>query len=64
MVSNPKVGDVVRVHYKKQAAPHMPHHGRTGVVRIASSGRPRNHGVDIDGRIIAIPAGNLMKGGA
>ena len=39
----------------------MPYQGRTGVVRILARGRgPRNVGVDIEGRIIVVPRGNLV----
>ena len=59
MISNPRVGQSVQVHYAAKSAPHMPYHGRIGTVRIACKGKPRNHGVEIDGRVIAFPCGNL-----
>lgn len=63
MMLNPRIGQRVRVHYRKSWATFMPWHGRTGIVRIACrKGRPRNHGVEIDGQMIVIPCGNLVKG--
>ena len=32
---------------------------RQAVVAIPSRGRPRNHGVKVDGRIVVVPCGNL-----
>ena len=61
MIFHPRIGQRVRVHYAKRAAAVMPHHGRIGVVRIVTNGPgPRNVGVEIDGRIVVIPRGNLM----
>lgn len=61
MIFHPKPGERVRVHYAKAAADRMPFHGRTGVVRIVAKGPgPRNVGVEIDGRIVVIPRGNLV----
>lgn len=66
MMANPRVGQLVRVHYRKRFAAAMPWHGAVGVVEIVSRGPgPRNHGVRINGRLTAIPCGNLFKiGGA
>jgi hypothetical protein len=61
MIFHPRVGQRVRIHYARAKAPLMPHHGRTGVVRLAPRGRgPRNVGVDVGGRIVAVPRGNLI----
>ena len=61
MISNPRIGERVQIWYAAKARPHMPHHGKIGIVRIASRGKPRNHGIEIEGQIIAIPCGNLRK---
>ena len=46
----------------RPASEFMPLHGRFGIVRIvARGGGPRNHGVEIDGEIVAVPCGNLRK---
>ena len=59
MVSAPKPGQRVRLRYAAKRA-HLFHlHGKTGVVRIVGKGRPRNHGVEIGGVIVVVPAGNL-----
>ncbi len=62
MMLNPRIGQRVRVHYRKSWSRVMPLHGRTGIVRVVCrKGRPRNHGVEIDGRMIVIPCGNLVR---
>lgn len=62
MIVNPKIGQAVRIHYRKDRAAFMPLHGRVGVVTNRSKGPgPRNHEVEIAGTRYAIPCGNLMK---
>jgi hypothetical protein len=61
MMANPKVGQTVQAWYKKSLSDYMPYHGKFGRVVIASKGKPRNHGVEIDGQMIVIPCGNLRK---
>lgn len=62
MLVHPKPGQVVQVWYRKQVAAWMPWHGRLGVVRIVAKGPgPRNHGIEIDGRLIVVPCGNIRK---
>jgi ribosomal protein L21E len=63
MLSSAREGDTVRVHYRPSVARFMALHGKTGRVVVASRGRPRNHGVEIDGVLYVIPAGNLCKEG-
>ena len=61
MIFHPHIRQRVRVHYTKRMAAVMPHHGRTGVVRIVSRGPgPRNVGVEIDRRVVVVPRGNLV----
>ena len=60
MIFHPRIGQHVRLHYAKGAAAAMPYHGRMGVVRVVSLGPgPRNVGVEIDGRLVVVPRGNL-----
>lgn len=61
MMLNPRIGQMVRVHYGKRWKGTMPLQGRVGTVEIRCTGRPRNHGVRIDGTLYAIPCGNLVK---
>lgn len=61
MMVNPRIGQLVRVRYAAHYRDQMPYHDRVGIVRIRARGRPRNHGIEIDGRLIAIPCGNLMR---
>ncbi len=61
MISSPKVGQRVQVWYRKERAPHMPWHGRIGIVEISSRGKPRNHLINIDGTTVVVPCGNLRK---
>jgi hypothetical protein len=60
VIANPKPGQVVRIHYAARALP-MPYHGKIGTVEIVSKGKPRNHGIRIDGELVVIPCGNLQK---
>ena len=61
MIFQPRPGQRVRVHYNRHLAPMMPYHGQEGVVRIISrGGSPRNVGVEIAGRMIVVPRGNLV----
>ncbi len=61
MISHPKPGQRVRIHYNARLAQFMPHHGQEGTVLFKAGGRRcRNHAVWIDrGPVVAIPAGNL-----
>jgi hypothetical protein len=61
VIFTPKIGQVVRVHYAAKAAPHIPYHGKIGTVEVVCKGRPRNHGIRIDGELVVIPCGNLQK---
>ena len=61
MIFHPRIGQRVRLHYAKHAASIMPHHGKVGVVRLVGSGPgPRNVGVEVDGRTVVVPRGNLV----
>lgn len=59
MIASPHIGQIVQCWYAAKARAARPLHGKTGVVEIASRGRPRNHGVRIDGRLYVVPCGNL-----
>lgn len=64
MLSNPKLGQKVRLHYAKNKCDQMPCHGLIGTVRIVSrpGTRPRNHGIDIPGiGVISVPCGNIRR---
>lgn len=61
MLANPKIGTKVLIRYKKSLADWMPLHNKTGIVAIASKGKPRNHGVMVDGVLWVVPCGNLNK---
>lgn len=64
MLSNPVVGQPAQVWYNKRLAPEMPLHGKVGSIRIVCKARRcRNHGVEIDGKIYAVPCGNLRPPG-
>ena len=46
--------------YAKRYAHTMPLHGKIGTVKIANRrGKPRNHGIEIDGVLWVVPCGNL-----
>jgi len=59
MILNPIIGKQYQVWYRKEVAPEMPLHGKTGIAVIASRGKPRNHGIEIDGVMYVVPCGNL-----
>jgi hypothetical protein len=62
MLSAPKIGDCAQVWYgSKWRRVCGQLHGRIGVVRVVSKGSPRNHGVEIEGRLIVVPRGHLRK---
>lgn len=60
MICNPRIGQPVRIRYGKmfRAAPLQ---DALGTVAIRSRGKPRNHGVMIDGTLHVIPCGNLQS---
>lgn len=61
MVSNPRVGDAVTIRYKKSLKSWFPLEGKTGTIAIVCKARRcRNHGVMVDGRLYAVPCGNLF----
>lgn len=59
MIASPRIGQVVQCWYAAKVRAARPLHARVAVVEIVSRGRPRNHGVRIDGRLYAVPCGNL-----
>lgn len=60
MISHPKIGQCVRVHYKKSVARIAPYQDRVGYIQEVSRGPgPRNVCVDVDGALVMIPRGNL-----
>lgn len=61
MIFGPRPNDRVQLHYAKRFAHLWPLHGKIGVVRIVGNGKPRNHGVEIDGKIVVVPVGNLRR---
>ena len=61
MLTNPPLGFTAQVWYRKRMREFMPYHGRTGKITIVGRGKPRNHGIEIDGKTIVVPAGNLRK---
>lgn len=64
MIASPRIGQQVQVWYRAGVREKMPHHGRVGIIRVVCHGRPRNHGIELDGVVVPIPCGNLRKPGA
>lgn len=61
MVSRPKRGQRVIVRYKKSLKAWFPLEGQIGTVEIVClAQRCRNHGILIQGKLYAIPCGNLF----
>lgn len=63
MLVNPRVGQEVKIWYGKKTRDMMPLQGKTGVIEIVSRGKPRNHGVRVDGLLYVVPCGNINKTG-
>jgi hypothetical protein len=63
MIASPTIGQLVQVWYRDGMRDVMPHHGRVGPVTVVGRGKPRNHGVKIDGQTVIVPCGNLRKPG-
>lgn len=61
MMLNPRKGQRVQCWYNKKFCHLYELHGKIGTVVIPSRGKPRNHGVMIDGRFHVVPCGNLNK---
>ena len=70
MIAKPARGQRVQVWYATKPkrrggvapAEVMSLHGRIGIVRIVGRGPgPRNHGVEVGGRVYGVPCGNLRK---
>lgn len=60
MLSNPKIGQRVVLHYREQLRGVVLWHGKRGVVIERGTGKPRNHLVQLtDGTRLVVPAGNL-----
>jgi hypothetical protein len=61
MLFNPAKGQRVRLHYRESARRWFPLHGKIGTVKIVGKGKPRNHGVEVEGVMYVVPSGNLQK---
>lgn len=62
MIIHPRPGSHVQIWYRREVAPHMPLHGRVVIVGAASRGPgPRNHAIEVEGRVYSVPAGNLRR---
>jgi hypothetical protein len=62
MIFHPKPGERVRLHYRRQDVPWRPWHGRVGVVaRVGRGPGPINVGVLIDGVLVVVPRGNIVR---
>ena len=61
MLANPRRGQRVRIHYAPRHGVHMPLQDRVGTVVVVGRGKPRNHGVMVDGELYCVPCGNVVK---
>lgn len=64
MLVNPCINQAVEIRYN----PKIRHselgstlHGKIGRVVVIGRGKPRNHGIDIEGVMYVIPCGNINK---
>jgi hypothetical protein len=61
MIVHPKIGQAVRLRYRKLRRV-APYHDRTGTVMARSKGPgPRNHLVNIGGDLVIVPCGHLKR---
>ena len=62
MIFGPRLGELVRLHYRASVARIAPHHGREGlIVAIGKAPGPCNIGVDIGDCCVVAPRGNVMR---
>lgn len=62
MMTNPRIGQWVRIRYGKKYIVKPRLHDRVGrIVCRARGPGPRNHGVLIDGRVYVVPCGHLQN---
>lgn len=61
MLANPRRGQIVKIWYGKKTRDQMTLHGKLGFVEIISTGKPKNHGVRVNGTLHVIPCGNINK---
>lgn len=61
MIASPRINARVQCWYAERWRKVAPLHGKVGVVVISSRGKPRNHLLEIDGRLYVVPCGNLRK---
>jgi len=61
MISSPRPEQRVRVHHAASYAPRMPWYDREALMVISGRGKPRNHLVSINGRMVVVPCGNLVE---
>ena len=61
MIVNPRVGQIVQCWYAAKHAHRWPYHGKLGLVLIAGRSKPRNHLIDIDGKKVVVPCGNIRS---
>lgn len=59
MISTPRQGLRVQIWYRKRLRAVMAYHSAIGTVVVVGRGRPRSHGIDVGGRFVVVPAGNL-----
>lgn len=71
MIYQPRIGQRVRIHYRKgppgkgksPVCDGMPYHGRHGTILCSwrkNCGAIRNVGLDVDGQKVVVPTGNLV----
>lgn len=62
MMTAPRIGQRVQIHYRASMRDEAPHHGECGNVTVCGRKKPRNHRVRLDSGIeVVVPYGNLKK---
>lgn len=59
MMASPRPGTLVRLTYRKALHGVAPWQGKTGTVVVSGRGKPRNHPVEVEGRLVVVPCGHL-----
>lgn len=61
MICNPRIGQTVQLWYADKWRPWVTIHGLIGTVVKRSNGKPRNHMIEVEGRLVIVPCGNIRK---
>ena len=61
MIVAPTLNQPVQIWYAARWRPLTPLHGKVGTITTPSRGKPRNHGVTVEGVEYVVPCGNIRR---